>query len=297
MKKFIFLFPILAGISWGSVGIFVRKLTQWGMDSVTILGTRGLIATIILFAAYLLFDKSLLKIKLKDFPIFICSGIFGMIALNLGYNTAINELTLSFAAVLLCLAPMFVIIFSFLFLGEKITKRKIIALILAILGAICTSGIIENYSNISVTPLGVCSGLFAAISYATYLALSKKAILKGYNALTITFYSLVVMTVSLLLFSNWNITGEIIHNAPIQNTLFLVTHALLASVCPYVLHTYSLKYIDTGKAAILAESEPVSAMIFGIIFFAEVPTIIGITGLILILISLTLLSIKIKENN
>lgn len=296
MKNFIFLFPILAGISWGAVGIFIRKLTQWGMDNYTILATRGLIASIILLSTFLIFNKSLLKIKLKDSWLFFCSGFFGMLALNLGYNTAINELTLSFAAVLLCLAPMFVIIFSFLFLGEKITAKKLICLILAIAGCICTSGIIENYSNITISANGIFNGLFAAISYATYLGLSKKAIQKGYNALTITFYSIVVMTVSLIFFADWNITGRIILNAPIQNTLFMILHALLASVCPYLLHTYSLKYIETGKAAILAESEPISAMFFGIIFFAEVPTFIGITGLILILISLTLLSIKVKEN-
>lgn len=296
MKRFIFLFPILAGISWGSVGIFVRKLTQWGMDNYTILATRGLIASLILLSVFFIFDKSLLKIKLKDSWLFLCSGLFGMLALNLGYNTAINELSLSFAAVLLCLAPMFVIIFSFLFLGEKITSKKIICLILAIAGCICTSGIIENHTNITITPFGVCSGLFAAISYATYLALSTKAIQKGYNALTITFYSLIVMTLSLILFADWNITIKIIENAPIQNILFMILHALVASVCPYLLHTYSLKYIETGKAAILAESEPISAMIFGIIFFSEIPTFIGITGLILILTSLTLLSIKVKGN-
>lgn len=295
MKRFAFLLPILAGISWGSVGIFVRKLTDLGMNNITILSTRVLFATILLFIIYLIFNKNLLKINPHDLWIFLCSGTIGMLALNCCYNEAINALTLSFAAILLALAPMFVIIFSAIFFHEKITAKKTICLILAIAGCICTSGIIENHSDITFSWYGILNGLAAGMFYAFYLALSKFAIKKGYNALTITFYSLLVMTISLFFFTDWQSAISIVKLSPVKLSLFMALHSFVSSICPYFLHTHSLSYLETGKAAILAESEPVSAMIFGLIIFGEVPTLIGMFGFILILTSLTLLSLKTEK--
>lgn len=49
MKKALYLMPVLAGIFWGSVGIFVRILTDFGMDNYTVLGSRMAVAVVILF--------------------------------------------------------------------------------------------------------------------------------------------------------------------------------------------------------------------------------------------------------
>jgi len=66
MKKLILILPVLTGIMWGSVGTFIRKLTEFGVDIFTILAVRTLIAILLLMAALLLFNRELLKIKLKD---------------------------------------------------------------------------------------------------------------------------------------------------------------------------------------------------------------------------------------
>ncbi len=36
MKRIIYMLPILSGIMWGSGGIFVRVLTELGMDGFTV---------------------------------------------------------------------------------------------------------------------------------------------------------------------------------------------------------------------------------------------------------------------
>lgn len=72
--------------------------------------------------------QKLLKIKLKDLWIFICAGIFSMLGLNLCYNFAINELTLSLSAVLLSLAPIFVLILASILFKEKLTLQKLFVL-------------------------------------------------------------------------------------------------------------------------------------------------------------------------
>ena len=81
--------------------------------------------------------------------------------------------------------------------------------------------------------------------------------------------------------TDWNLTGQIIMDGGIAMVLFMILHSLCASVLSYILFTVSLKYIDAGKASILAACEPIAAMIFGVIFFSEIPTILSIGGLVL----------------
>ena len=74
MKRIYLILPILAGMMFGSSGIFVRTLTQNGIDPTTLLFLRFSIAIIPLLIAILATDKNLFKINLKDIPLFlVCS--------------------------------------------------------------------------------------------------------------------------------------------------------------------------------------------------------------------------------
>ena len=68
MKKIYFLLPALAGMMFGSSGIFVRTLTENGIDPTTLLFLRFSIAALVMFVCVLLTDKSLFKIKKEYLP-------------------------------------------------------------------------------------------------------------------------------------------------------------------------------------------------------------------------------------
>ena len=67
MKKLYLILPILAGLMFGSGGVFVRTLTQNGIDSTTLLFLRFSVAIIPILIAILLTNKKLLKIGLMQF--------------------------------------------------------------------------------------------------------------------------------------------------------------------------------------------------------------------------------------
>ena len=295
MKKMALMFPIISGGLWGSAGIFVRKLSYFGVNSYTIISSRVLIALVILFIGILMFDKSLLKIKLKDVWIFIATGIFGMLGLNFCYNESVNQLSLSLAAVLLSLSPIFVIFLAAILFKEKITIRKISCMLLAILGCLLASGLLENTTEINFSIIGILIGVLSAFFYALYSILSKIAMGKGYEALTITFYSLLTLEIVLLPFTDWGILKDFVISSPINHSIFMLVHSLFTSVLPYVLYTISLIYIEAGKTSILAAGgEPISAMIFGMLFYSEIPTILSLIGLVLTIIALSLLCLPSK---
>ncbi|NLO97957.1 MAG: EamA family transporter [Peptococcaceae bacterium] len=297
MKKFAILLPLIAGILWGSVGVFVRKLTAAGMSNYTILSTRVLGAAILLLIGILVYNKSLLKIKIKDVWIFIGCGVIAMLGLNYCYNEAINSLTISLAAVLRSLSPVFVMFIAAIVFKEKITKKKIVCTIIAFLGCFLVSGILES-NGLRWSGFGILVGILAAVFYALYSILSKLAMERNYSVFTTIFYSVLFMGIVLIPFTDWHTVAYFAAAEPSKNVAFMILHSLCSSVLPYVVYTFSLNFVDAGSTSIVAAAgEPSAAMLFGIVFFTEIPSILGVIGLVITIIGITLLSAPQRENN
>ncbi|WP_294703098.1 DMT family transporter [uncultured Fusobacterium sp.] len=291
-NKLITIFPIFSGIFFGSGGIFIRRLIEMGIDSYSIVFLRVFIALPILILWLFFTDKKLFYIKLKDTWIFFGAGVLGTLGLNLSYNYSITELSLSLSAILLSLAPIFVVIFSFFLFKEKITSIKIWCMILAIVGSILASGVFEDMTTMHWSFKGIVVGLFAAIFYSLYSIFSKIAMEKKYDALTITLYSTLAITIVLFPLNDWKYVKEILSINPLNMSIFMILHSLCTCIFPYALYTIALNHMDAGKASILCSCEPIAATIFGLLFYNEVPTLLSLVGLVIVLIALGVLSLK-----
>lgn len=294
-NKIISIFPILSGIFFGSGGIFIRRLIEMGVDSYSIVFLRVFIALPILILWLFFTDKKLFYVRLKDVWVFFGAGVLGTLGLNLSYNYSITELSLSLSAILLSLAPIFVVIFSFFLFKEKITSTKIYCMILAIVGSALASGVFESVS-MHWSFKGILVGLFAAIFYSLYSIFSKIAMEKKYDALTITLYSTLAITIVLFPMNDWGFVREIISVSPLKMSIFMVTHSLCTCIFPYALYTISLNYMDAGKASILCSCEPIAATVFGLLFYNEVPTLLSLVGLVIVLVALGILSLKNSQS-
>lgn len=296
MKRIYLILPILAGLMFGSSGIFVRTLTQNGIDSTTLLFLRFSIAIIPILIAILLTDRKLLNIELTDIPLFLVCAVC-IIGLNLCYNESMNTVPLSLAAVLLSLAPIYVLVFAYILFGEKITHKKIICMIMAIFGCVLMTGVLE--SNLSDIPLfGIISGIGAGLFWAVYLMSSKKSIEKGNHTFTILFYSIIFISVALLPFTNFTQINNFISINPTLTVLFLIVHSTFSFALPYILSTVSLNYIDSGISSILLSgAEPLAALIFGFLIYAEIPTVLMFCGFILTVVAMMILGKKDSVKN
>ena len=288
MAKIHYILPILAGFMFGSTGFFVRTLTQNGIDATTLLFLRFSVAIIPILTVILLTDKKLLKIKVKDIPLFlVCAAC--IVGLNLCYNEAMNTIPLSLAAVLLSTAPIFVLIFAYVIFREKITSRKIICIILAISGCLLMTGVVEG--GIESVPLfGIVSGTGAAIFWAVYIMSSKKSIEEGNHTFTILLYSIIFISIALIPFTDFSQIGNFVSKDPTLTVLFLIIHSTFSFALPYILSTLSLTYIDSGTSSIIMSgAEPLSALIFGLIIYCEVPTPLMLCGFVVTIISIMIL--------
>lgn len=294
MEQIYNIMPIISGICFGSAGIFVRELSE-NMNSTSIISSRILIAILLLGLWIAVRYPMNFRIKLKDSWIFVGAGVLGTLGLNLCYNFSINELSLSLAAVLIALAPIFVMVFAFFMFHEAITAKKVISIILALVGCVLTSGILENNVSMHWSWIGILVGSASAGFYALYSIFSKVGMKKSYPALTITFYSMLAIAVVLLPFTQWDNMEHYIAANPLRNTLFMVMHSLCTAVCPYAFYTVALDHMEAGKASILCSCEPVAAMVFGLFFFEEIPTVLSVTGLMIVLLALAMLVLSDKS--
>ena len=274
---------------FGSSGIFVRTLTQNGIDPTTLLFLRFSIAIIPLLIAILATDKNLFKINLKDIPLFLVCSLC-IIGLNLCYNHSMNTVPLSLAAVLLSIAPIYVLIIAYFLFGENITSKKMICMILAISGCIMMTGVLEiDLKNIP--SLGILSGIGAGLFWAVYLMASKKSIENGKHTFTILFYSIIFISIALIPFSDFGEISNFISINPMLTVIFLILHSTFSFALPYILSTISLNYMDSGTSSIfLSGAEPFAALIFGLLIYSEVPTPLMFCGFILTIIAMMMLS-------
>ena len=165
IKKIALLFPIIAGTCWGCSGVFVRFLDGTGFDNITITFSRVSIVVIMLGLAILVHDRSLFRVSLRHLPLLAMVGMAGYFFFNLCYNVAILKLSMSLATILLCTAPVFVILFSSILFREKITPIRVVCMLAALTGCVLMSGIVEA-GGLKWSILGILMGVGTAVCNA-----------------------------------------------------------------------------------------------------------------------------------
>lgn len=284
MKKLSFIFIILAAMMWGVIGIFTRILAVAGLNSIQIVAVRSIFSAVIMCIFIFFKDKSLFKIKLKDIWMFIGTGVLSLTFFNFCYFNAINVLDLSIASVLLYTAPCFVMIMSAFVFKEKITKVKVLAFLIAFTGCALISSLNGEF-NLK----GVILGLFAGLGYALYSIFARIA-LEKYNTYTITLYTFITSALSLLPFCD--VSGLMIASMDITVLIWILLLAVISTVLPYILYTEGLKNISATNASIIAFAEPVTATVVGAVLFEEDITFIVCLGMLLVLTSIIMISLK-----
>lgn len=285
-------FIILAGICWGIIGLFSRNLSEQGLNSIQITASRCIVTAVCLVIFLLVKDREKLRINIKDLWIFFGTGVCSIVFFNICYFATIKIATLSMASILLYTAPSFVMIMSAFLFKEKITLRKVGALILAFGGCILITGIIGN-GETSISGRAILTGLGAGLGYALYSIFGSIA-LKKYHPYTVTAYTFIVASLSLLPFSHgFELLTLTLHkDTTLINVLLL---GIVSTLIPFLLYTKGLEHMEAGKASVMAFIEPMVATLVGILIFSEGLTAQNITGIFLIFLSVLILNLKTRK--
>lgn len=289
MKKLSVVFVLLAGTLWGFMGVFVRRLNEYGFGTMDIVALRALITLILMTSFLCIYNRRLFKICLKDVWCFLGTGILSIVFFNFCYFKAITLTTLHVAAVLLYTAPAIVTILSACLFKEKVTLVKIGALILTFVGCVLTLGIIG--SSIRIGMMGVLFGFGAGFGYALYSIFSRYAINREYHSFTISFYTFMLAAIATIPFSNVGKIREFVCGG-LENVVFLVVFGMISTVLPYIFYNFGLKGLDNSKASIIASVEPVVAAMVGVIIYSEKISASQFIGIVLVVVSIVMCNVN-----
>ena len=280
---------ILAGCFWGSMGIFVRRLTEYGFTAVQIVSIRVTLAALFFCIILLIKDRSGFRIALRDLPLFLGLGFGSILFFTVCYFTAITMMPLSTAAILLYTSPIWIMLMSVLFFHEKLNGKKLLALALAFAGCVLVSGI----SGEGITLTGLLVGLGSGLGYGLYSILGTVA-LRKYSPYTVTAYTFLFAAAG-----SWLICGpaDMISKFtaaqdPVSLLLFCGLTALVTAVIPFLFYTLGLRTVEASRAGILATVEPLVATLVGILAFSEPLTLLPALGILLIISAVIILNRK-----
>ena len=323
------LLPILSGAGWGVAGVFVRIFSAAGLDNPTIVFTRTAVCALLTFLVILAREhglgrgrergrgketadradrrapgsgkpgsgksgsgkpRSMLRMKLRDIPIVLAISVFGSVVLMVAYNIAVTSLSLSLAAILLCTAPIFVLLISTVLFHERITRKKVLCMILAILGCGMLSGLFSG-GGLQWSLFGLLMGAAAALCNAVFIIMSKLIATRGYSSFTVSFYSSLFASLILMFFVDWSALLGYLHENPLQGPLLILIQSICTSLMPSLIYIVAMRHVEAGRVAILQSgAEPTAAFLAGLILYAEVPTATGLAGMVITIIALMILA-------
>jgi len=292
VKKLAPFLVILAGCCWATLGVFVRHLNEIGLQSMEIVEIRSALTVIGMFGSLAIFRRDLLRVKGKDLWCFAGGGIVSVILFNYCYFQTIQRASLSTAAILLYTSPIFVLLLSVPLFGEKLTRKKLICLVMAFAGCALASGVA---GGISLSAKTLLFGLGSGVGYGLYSIFSRFALQRGYHPITITAYIFLFGAIGGIPLTDFGQVMTVASQS--EHLLYLIVYTVVTTIIPYIAYTSGLRYVENGVAAVLACIEPVMATVFGIFFFSEVPGFTGWMGIALVLAALVILNLQPKKTN
>ncbi len=284
---------VSASIIWGTMGIFGKLAFEYGINPVTLIALRLLISSSTILMPITLFRRELFRIKKRDISQFFALGIFATAFQRIAYFYAVDLTTVTVAAILFYTYPIFVTIYSSLFLKERVPWSTASAIILTFSGVALVVKVYE-VSRLNASLPGVIFGVLSGILFALYF-LSTKKLRNHYTNWTLILYGdgigAVALTPIICLASSE------IASYPSQLWLLILTIAWFPSLLAYLLYSYALKHVQLSKGSILSVMEPLSAAIFSATLLRENLEPLQIIGVILALTGVVLLFYKPKLKN
>lgn len=284
----------LAGLLWGTIGIFGTLLGDMGLTSSEISFYRLLSASTLLAIVLLVKGKglSLFKISKRGLISCILIGAISQAIYNIFYMGAVNMTGMSTAAVLLYTSPVFVMIISRICFKEQITMVKSFAILLNIIGCVLTvTG--GDFSGIQVAAIGVIFGVMAGFTYGLMPIFSRLGA-DDENAFTSAFYGLFFGMVTLFFIAR-PYQGM---SVPVTTNMILVIigFGLIPSAIAYIIYFGGLSKVkETSIIPVLCSVENVAASFFGFLIFHEHFTLWKVIGVALVFVSIMVINMKKKD--
>ena len=256
------IFIILSTFGFATMSAFVKLAGD--LPSIQKAFFRNIVAVLIAFFLVLKDSNSFIGEK-KNQRLLMARALFGTLSLICNYY-AIDKLVLSDANMLNKLSPFFAIVFSALFLRERIKVQQVVAMIIAFIGMLF---VVRPQFSLEMIPalIGVSGGIFSAVAYTCLRALRGKE-----NANTIVFYFSFFSSVVILPFM-------IINFKPMTliQFIYLIGAGVFASIGQFGI-TLAYKFAPAKEISIFDYTNVLFSALISFIVFGTIPVYLSFIG-------------------
>ena len=268
---------LAAAALWGIIGVWNRRLMAGGLSPYSIVVVRNCGGLVLLTAVMALRDRSVFHVERQHLKYFFGTGVVSVVLFTVCYFSCQEICSLAVASILLYTAPAIVVVLSAILWREPVTKKKLLALGLTLVGCALVCGAFSG--ALTVTGGGIALGLGAGFFYALYSIFGRYA-LAHYGPMTVTVWTFVFAGAASLVLVR---PGELAALAQPSMALTAVGLVVCSTVLPYILYTRGLARVEAGKASILASLEPVVASVAGVVLFGEPMSPLTAAGIVCVL--------------
>ena len=176
-----------------------------------------------------------------------------------------------------------------LFLREKLSKVKGVALVCCFLGILVMMD--ASVQNLSV--LGIVLAVTSSITWALYIVILDKVDLQGASSLQVMFFTGISSIVLLSLFALVN--GDFAASITPVGWAAMAISNLCISIGGSLFFVIGVRYTDAQTSAIASTLEPIVSIVIGVLFLHETITVRTGIGSVLILTAVILLALFDQE--
>lgn len=295
MKKG-YLYIILATFFFSSMEIAL-KISAGSYNPIQLTFLRFLIGALVLLPlAVREIRKKQISFRFSDWKFFSLTGFICVVVSMILYQLGIVFSKASVVAVLFSCNSVFVILFAYLVLAEKIYRHTILSIVISVAGML----VIINPAHLSGNAAGIVFSIGAAITFALYNVIGRTRS-DRYGGITLTCFSFLFGCAEMLIFiavthisaaADWfaGVGFPMFANVPIlagiQPSLLpgLIYVGIFVTGLGYTFYFRAMEETSAATASLVFYIKPVLAPIFAFIVLKEPITMQMSIGILLIII-------------
>lgn len=279
-------------IVFGFLGVPIRALNGFGMSAMEIALVRLGLTTLGIIAVAIATDRSAFRVgSMKDLLLFILIGFFKFMS-DVTYLNAQISIELSLATLLQMTAPYYVLAFSFFLFKEKVTAKKVFAVLIAFVGCVLVTGVLTGGTE-GMNLFGIVCAMLSGLFYSVYIVGCKISSNHGHHPTTTMIY--VFLTASLLTIPFANVPHVAGMFLQLDSLMYILLLVFVMTLIPYYIEMWGVEKLSPNIVTMIAMLELVTACFVGFVFFDEVLSPLNILGMCLIVASIIVMDLRFKR--
>lgn len=280
---------LVANIIFG-LGVPITKLLldNW-VSPMAWMATRCIGAAVIFWAVSLFMPKE--KVPIKDLFVIMVGGLIGFLVSQTFTAWAIDYSTPAYVSFVGTLTPVMTMVCAALFIGERISGRGLVGVVIGIIGAMLM--VVMNWQGGAGKNdvLGIGFALLSLLTWAIYLIITRKVSAK-YSAVTQMKWIFLVSSVAILPFSWSDLAHSTLYSSAWQwsGVLEMAYIVVLATVVGFFAIPFASRYLKATTVSIYTNLQPILASFVAIALGQDLLTWDKPVALILVLLSAYMVS-------